>query len=155
MNLTTIWLIILVVCIVVELITMGLTTIWFAGGALIAAIAAALSLPLWLQILLFLAVSLVLLYLTRPVAVKYFNKDRVKTNAESLVGQQAIVISEIDNLQGIGQVTVGRQEWSARTADDNKKLPVGSVVIIRAISGVKLIVEEKAMPLTDKEEIQK
>ena len=85
MNLTTIWLIILVVCIVVELITMGLTTIWFAGGALIAAIAAALSLPLWLQILLFLAVSLVLLYLTRPVAVKYFNKDRVKTNAESLV----------------------------------------------------------------------
>ena len=72
----------MVVCIVVELITMGLTTIWFAGGALIAAIAAALSLPLWLQILLFLAVSLVLLYLTRPVAVKYFNKDRVKTNAE-------------------------------------------------------------------------
>ena len=151
MNLTTIWLIILVVCIVVELITMGLTTIWFAGGALIAAIAAALSLPLWLQILLFLAVSLVLLYLTRPVAVKYFNKDRVKTNAESLVGQQAIVISEIDNLQGIGQVTVGRQEWSARTADDNKKLPVGSVVIIRAISGVKLIVEEKELPLTGKE----
>ena len=114
-------------------------------------IAAALSLPLWLQILLFLAVSLVLLYLTRPVAVKYFNKDRVKTNAESLVGQQAIVISEIDNLQGIGQVTVGRQEWSARSTDDNKKLPVGSVVIIRAISGVKLIVEEKEMPLTGKE----
>ena len=151
MNLTTIWLIILVVCIVVELITMGLTTIWFAGGALIAAIAAALSLPLWLQILLFLAVSLVLLYLTRPVAVKYFNKDRVKTNAESLVGQQAIVISEIDNLQGIGQVTVGRQEWSGRSTDDNKKLPVGSVVIIRAISGVKLIVEEKEMPLAGKE----
>ena len=151
MNLTTIWLIILVVCIVVELITMGLTTIWFAGGALIAAIAAALSLPIWLQILLFLVVSLVLLYLTRPVAVKYFNKDRVKTNAESLVGQQAIVISEIDNLQGIGQVTVGRQEWSARTTDDNKKLPVGSVVIIRAISGVKLIVEEKELPLTGKE----
>ena len=151
MNLTTIWLIILVVCIVVELITMGLTTIWFAGGALIAAIAAALSLPIWLQILLFLAVSLILLYLTRPVAVKYFNKDRVKTNAESLVGQQAIVISEIDNLQGIGQVTVGRQEWGARTADDNKKLPAGSVVIIRAISGVKLIVEEKELPLTGKE----
>ena len=154
MNLTTIWLIILVVCIVVELITMGLTTIWFAGGALIAAIAAALSLPLWLQILLFLAVSLALLYLTRPVAVKYFNKDRVKTNAESLVGQQAIVISEIDNLQGIGQVTVGRQEWSARSTDDNKKLPVGSVVIIRAISGVKLIVEEKEMPLTGKEKLK-
>ena len=141
MNLTTIWLIILVVCIVVELITMGLTTIWFAGGALIAAIAAALSLPLWLQILLFLAVSLVLLYLTRPVAVKYFNKDRVKTNAESLVGQQAIVISEIDNLQGIGQVTVGRQEWSARSADDKLRIPAGTVVNVLAVNGVKLVVK--------------
>ena len=142
MNLTTIWLIIFVACIVVEIITMGLTTIWFAGGSLIASVAAAIGAPLWLQIVLFVAVSLVLLYFTRPIAVKYFNKDRVKTNAESLVGKQAIVISEIDNLQGIGQVTVGSQEWSARTTRDGITLPVGSVVIIRAISGVKLLVEE-------------
>ena len=142
MNLTTIWLIIFVACIVVEIITMGLTTIWFAGGSLIASVAAAIGAPLWLQIVLFVAVSLVLLYFTRPIAVKYFNKDRVKTNAESLVGKQAIVISEIDNLQGIGQVTVGGQEWSARTTEEGITLPVGSVVIIRAISGVKLMVEE-------------
>ena len=122
---------------------MGLTTIWFAGGALIAAVSAALGAPLWLQIALLVAVSLVLLYFTRPIAVKYFNKDRVKTNVESLVGKQAIVISEIDNLQGIGQVTVGGREWSARTTVDGIKLPVGSVVMIRAISGVKLMVEEK------------
>lgn len=145
MNLMTIWLIVFVACIVIEIITMGLTTIWFAGGALIAAAAAALNAPLWLQIVLFIAVSLVLLYFTRPVAVKYFNKDRVRTNAESLVGKQAIVISEIDNLQGIGQVTVGGQEWSARTTIEGITLPVGSVVIIRAISGVKLMVEEKTM----------
>ena len=142
MNLTTIWLIIFVACIVVEIITMGLTTIWFAGGSLIASVAAAIGAPLWLQIVLFVAVSLLLLYFTRPIAVKYFNKDRVKTNAESLVGKQAIVISEIDNLQGIGQVTVGGQEWSARTTEEGITLPVGSVVIIRAISGVKLMVEE-------------
>lgn len=142
MNLTTIWLIIFVACIVVEIITMGLTTIWFAGGSLVASVAAAIGAPLWLQIVLFVAVSLVLLYFTRPIAVKYFNKDRVKTNAESLVGKQAIVISEIDNLQGIGQVTVGGQEWSARTTEEGITLPVGSVVIIRAISGVKLMVEE-------------
>lgn len=147
MSYTTIWLMILVACVVIEIISMGLTTIWFAGGALIAAIAAAFQAPLWVQIMLFLAVSLILLYLTRPVAVKYFNKDRVKTNAESLVGQQAIVISEVDNLQGIGQVTVGRQEWSARNVDESKVLPVGSVVVIRAISGVKLIVEEKELPV--------
>ena len=143
MNLTTIWLIVFVVCIIAEIISMGLTTIWFAGGALVAAVVAAIGAPLWLQITLFAVVSLVLLYFTRPIAVKYFNKDRVKTNAESLVGKQAIVISEIDNLQGIGQVTVGGQEWTARTTQEGITLPVGSVVVIRAISGVKLMVEEK------------
>lgn len=144
MELTTIWLIIFVACIVIEIISMGLTTIWFAGGALIAAVAAALGIPLWIQIVLFVLISLVLLYFTRPIAVKYFNKDRIKTNAESLVGKQAIVISEIDNLQGIGQVTVEGKEWTARTINEGVTLPVGSVVIVRAISGVKLMVEEKS-----------
>ena len=87
MNLITIWLIIFVACIVVEIITMGLTTIWFAGGSLVASVAAAIGAPLWLQIVLFVAVSLLLLYFTRPSAVKYYNKDRVKFNAESLVGK--------------------------------------------------------------------
>ena len=145
MNLTTIWLIVFVACIAIEIITMGLTTIWFAGGSLAAAIVSAIGAPLWLQLVLFFCVSLLLLYLTRPIAVKYFNKDRVKTNAESLVGQQAIVISEIDNLQGIGQVTVNGQEWSARNVRGDERLSVGSVVFIRAISGVKLMVEEKKM----------
>ncbi len=143
MNLTTIWLVVFVACIAIEIITLGLATIWFAGGALVAAIGAAMGAPIWLQAVFFGAVSLVLLYFTRPVAVKYFNKDRVKTNAESLVGKQAIVISEIDNLQGIGQVSVNGQEWSARTVEEGVTLTEGSVVIVRAISGVKLMVEEK------------
>lgn len=142
MDLITIWLIVFVACIVIEIASMGLTTIWFAGGALIAAVAAMIHAPLWLQIILFLAVSLILLYFTRPIAVKYFNKSRVKTNAESLVGRQAIVISEINNLQGIGQVTIGGQEWSARNVVEGETLPIGSVVVIRTISGVKLMVEE-------------
>ena len=142
MDYSIFWLIALVLSIVIEIATLGLTTIWFAGGALLAVIAAALGLPLVVQIVLFFAVSLLLLYFTRPVAVKYFNKDRVKTNAESLVGKQAIVISEIDNLQGIGQVTVTGMEWSARTAE-GMTIPVGSVVNIVAINGVKLIVELK------------
>lgn len=143
MSEVTIWLAVLVVCVGIEIATMGLTTIWFAGGALVSAILAALNAPFWLQIVAFFVVSLILLYLTRPVAVKYFNKDRVKTNVESLIGRQAIVISEIDNLQGIGQVTVGGQEWSARSVKDDVQLPVGSVVVVRSVSGVKLIVEEK------------
>ncbi len=143
MSMTVIWLAILVALVVIELLTMGLTTIWFAGGALIATIASLIGAPLSLQIILFLLVSALLLYFTRPVAVKYFNKDRVRTNAESLVGRQAIVISEIDNLQGIGQVNVGGMEWSARTRVDGVRLPVGTVTTILAINGVKLIVEER------------
>lgn len=143
LNMTMFWLVLLVVLVVIELLTMGLTTVWFAGGALVAAIAAIFNAPIALQVILFLLVSALLLFFTRPFAVKYFNKDRVRTNAESLVGRQAIVISEIDNLQGIGQVNVGGMEWSARTRMDGIRLPVGTVTTILAINGVKLIVEER------------
>lgn len=139
----TAWLVFLIVCIIVELATMGLTMVWFAGGALVAAIAALCNAPIYLQIVLFLAVSIVLLCFTRPVAVKYFNKDRIKTNVESMIGRQAIVISEINNLEGVGQVTVGGQEWTARSKDEDVEIPVGTVVTVKAINGVKLIVEPK------------
>ena len=137
------WLVVVILSIAVEAITLGLTSIWFAGGALVALTAAALRLPIALQVVLFFVVSAVLLYFTRPIAVKYFNKDRIKTNAESLVGRQAIVISEIDNLQGTGQVNVGGMEWSARTKEDGVKIPVGTVTTVLAINGVKLVVEER------------
>ena len=143
MSMTMFWLIVLVVLVVIELLTMGLTTIWFAGGALIATVAAVLGVPLVGQVILFLVVSGVLIIFTRPLAGRYFNKDRVRTNAESLVGRQAIVISEIDNLQGIGQVNVGGMEWSARTRIDGVRLQVGTVTTILGINGVKLIVEER------------
>ena len=143
LSMTVFWLIVLVVLVVIELLTMGLTTIWFAGGALAATIAALFHAPVAVQVILFLVVSGVLIFSTRPLAVKYFNKDRVRTNAESLVGPQAIVISEIDNLQGIGQVNVGGMEWSARTRVDGVKLPVGTVTTVLAINGVKLVVEER------------
>lgn len=142
------WLVLLIICIGVEVATMGLTSIWFAGGALVAIFAAVLGAPIWLQAVLFIVVSLLLLFFTRPIAVKYFNKDRVKTNVESMVGRQAIVISEVDNLQGIGQVTVGGQEWSARSADDQVKIAVGAVVTVVAINGVKLIVREEQLQNT-------
>ena len=96
-EMVTLWLVVLIVSIGVEVATLGLTSIWFAGGAVVAVIAAALQAPIWLQILLFFAVSLLLLFFTRPVAVRYFNKDRVRTNVESMIGRQAIVTSEIDN----------------------------------------------------------
>ena len=136
------WLVVMVALIVIELATLGLTTIWFACGALVAVVAAALDAPLLLQILMFVVVSFAVLLAVRPIAVKYFNKDRTRTNIESMIGRQAIVVSEIDNMQGIGQVTVNGMEWSARSTINELKIAVGHVVVIRAVDGVKLIVEE-------------
>ncbi len=143
MNQAVIWLILFIVFVIIEIPTMGLTTIWFAGGALLSTVAALFGAPVYVQVTLFLVVSVVLLIFTRPIAVKYFNKDREKTNVEGMIGKQCIVISEINNLEGIGQVTVGGQEWSARSADEAAKIPVGAVVEVVSVSGVKLIVEEK------------
>lgn len=137
------WLAVMVIMLVIEIATLGITTIWFAGGAFIAFVLAMLNAPFLVQILAFLVASLVLLIFTRPVAVKYFNKDRARTNVEGMIGRQAIVVSEVDNLQGIGRVTVGGQEWSARTSQEGIVLPVGAVAIVKAVNGVKLIVEER------------
>lgn len=138
-----IWLGAVAVLLVIEAITTGLTTIWFAGGALVAGIAAYAGAGLALQLILFLCVSLVLLFFTRPLAVKYMNKGLEKTNVNSLLGKTAVVIQKIDNLAQTGQVRIGDVEWMARTASDAQKIPVNAVVIIKKISGVKLIVEEK------------
>lgn len=142
-TLSLIWLAVLFVCIVIEVATMGLATIWFAGGALIAAILAMAKAPLWAQVTAFFIVSIVLLIFTRPVAVRYFNKNRAKTNIDSLIGKEAIVLSEIDNLQGIGRVQVDGKEWTARTIANGITIPVGAVVVVNKIDGVKLLVEER------------
>lgn len=143
MNWILVWVILLVVFVVIEVLTMGLTTLWFAGGALAAAATAALHLPSYVQIATFIVVSGLLIFFTRPIAVRYFNKDRVKTNAESIVGKKAIVTGAIDNIKAQGQVTVAGMEWTARSTSDDVKIAEGTVVTVVAISGVKLIVEER------------
>ncbi len=143
LNATVFWLAALVILIAIEIATMGLTTIWFAGGALVAVIAAAAGAPVYLQVALFLVVSVVLLVFTRPVAMKYFNKDRTRTNVDSMPGKRAVVTKEIDNLQGLGQVSVNGMEWSARSKEVGGKIAEGTVVTVLAVDGVKLIVEER------------
>ena len=137
-----IWLAVLAVLLVTEAITAGLTTIWFAGGALAAAVASYFGAGLAAQIILFLCVSLVLLIFTRPLAVKFMNKGVTKTNANRLIGQNAVVIQEIDNLAQTGQVRISDIEWMARTSSDTDKIPVNTVVTVKEIQGVKLIVEK-------------
>ena len=145
MNPVIMWLAVLVILVIVELATMGLTTIWFAGGALIATIIAALEGPLWLQFVCFVVVSLVLLVLTRPVAMRYFNQNREKTNTDSLIGKQAIVTLDVNNLLGTGQVMLNGMEWSARSTKEDVKIEAGAVVVVKGISGVKVLVEPQEM----------
>lgn len=140
MNMTIIWLVAFVVLVAIELCTMALTTIWFAGGALGATLVAVLGGQLWLQIIVFLVLSSVLLFFTRPIALKYFNKGRVRTNAEGLIGKQAIITAQVNNLKGEGKATVDGNEWSARAESEDRVIEPGTVVTIKAIKGVKLIV---------------
>lgn len=136
------WLVLLVVLLVIELATLGLTTIWFAGGAAAAFVASILGAGLVVQIVVFLAVSILLLVFTRPFAAKYINKNRVRTNVDSLLGQKAVVTQDIDNLAGTGEARVDGKLWMARTENDGEQIVCGTTVTILGVSGVKLIVEK-------------
>lgn len=139
---TIFWFVLFVCLLVFELATWGLYTIWFALGALFATIVSIAGGPMWLQIVLFLAVSLLLLLFTRPLAKKYFNKNRVKTNVEMLLDKQVVVTQTIDNSREQGEISYNGMPWSARSADGHI-VEAGSTVRIKAIEGVKVIVEEK------------
>lgn len=138
-----VWLGLLVILLAMEALTLGLTTIWFAGGALTAFVLSLVGADLFVQIIAFCIVSVLLLIFTRPAAVRWLNKDRVKTNAGSLIGETAVVTERIDNLAGSGQVQVRGQHWTARTEEDNTVIEAGKIVKIQKISGVKLIIKEE------------
>ncbi len=145
------WLLLAALFIVIEIISLGLTTIWFAGGAFVAALAGLAGVSLTIQVALFLIVSIILLVLTRPVAVKYLDSKTQKTNSEALIGQKAVVLQTIDNLKTEGQVKVNGMEWTARAKTDEMVIPEGEVVTILEIQGVKLIVEPVSQDETDLE----
>ena len=140
---TVYWLVLFVALLIVEIITMGLTTIWFAGGALAAFLAGFIGFGLAVQVIVFLVVSVLLLVLTRPIAVRYFNQERQKTNAERLIGEKALVLEDIDTLKAVGRVSVGGQEWSAKTEEPDGKIGIDKIVEVEGIQGVKLIVSKK------------
>ena len=142
-NMTVFWLIAMVALLVIEGIVPGLVSIWFAAGALVALLLSLLNAPLWLQVLLFLLVSLALLVLTRPLAKKYVNSRVTPTNADRIIGKDCVVTEEIDNLQGTGAVMADGKEWTARMDNRDGKAPKGSVVKVLRIEGVRLIVTSK------------
>ena len=137
------WVVLVIICILVELATVGLTAIWFAAGALVSLAAAALGANPIVQIILFLAVSIVLLAATRPWAKKYINSRTQSTNADSLIGQTIQIKERVSNMDQTGMAVVHGQEWTVRTRNDNEIIEPGAKAKILAISGVKLIVAKE------------
>jgi len=140
------WLIAIAILLAIEIMTLGLTTIWFAAGGLVAFFTALAGGSIYLQFILFLIVSFVLILFTRPVAVKYFNKERIKTNVDAIVGREARVTQEINNFAETGSAMIGGQEWTARQEKQQSPedtIAVGSLVTVVAVSGVKVVVRPK------------
>ena len=133
------WLIIALIMLIVEALTAGLTTIWFAGGAFAALVCALLDLPTAVQIVIFFIVSICLLVFTRKIFVEKLKTGSQKTNVDALIGERAIVEAAIP-AYGVGQVKVGSQVWSAVCEKPDMEIEAGKLVKIHAIEGVKVIV---------------
>ena len=137
-----IWLGLLVIFLVVEIATVGLTSIWLAGGALAALILDIAGLNIWWQIGVFIVISFILLIFTRPFAVKYINSHHEKTNYEGIIGKVVRITEKVDNLQNTGTAVVNGLEWTTRTELDGEILNPGDLAKVVNISGVKLIVKK-------------
>lgn len=135
------WVAALVVFLIVEAVTAGLVSIWFVFGSLVALICAALGAAVWLQIFWFVIVSVATLVLTRPLVKRYVDSRSVATNADRSIGRTAVVTERIDNLAAAGAVKLDGVVWTARSTDDAVAIEIGERVTVRAIEGVKLIVE--------------
>ncbi len=137
-----IWLAAMVLFIILEIVTVGLYTIWFAGGCLIAFFAALLGFGPWTQAGVCVVVSGILIMFARPLTKKKLKIGKEKTNAESLVGEKARVIEKVDNIAGTGRAVVNGLEWMARSTEDAVTYNVDEIVTISEISGVKIMVKK-------------
>lgn len=144
MNMIIIWLILAALFLVVELITIGMVSIWFLAGSLAALLAAALGAALWLQLVLFLIVSILCFVLIYPRVKHLVRRNQQPTNADMVLGQTCVVTQKIDNVAGTGAVSVGGKIWTARS-QNGEIADEGTLVRAEQIQGVKLIVS----PLSD------
>lgn len=137
-----VWLLLTIAFIIGELVTVGLTSIWFAAGSLVALLAAICDANVFIQILLFLAVSIGLLIGTRPWAQRFINSRTQRTNADRAIGQVIRITERVSNMDQTGKAVVTGQEWTVRTRYDNDAIEAGEFARVLEISGVKLIVEK-------------
>ena len=135
-----VWLVILAVMIVLEIFSLGLTTIWFGIGAIGAAIVSWMGYGIWVQLIVFAVLSVIAMAVFRPLAVKYLNKDKEKTNIDGVVGEVGVVTKEINNEMAAGEVQLNGMSWTARS-QDGRVIPEAERVTVVSVQGVKLIVK--------------
>ncbi|MBQ6625900.1 MAG: NfeD family protein [Ruminococcus sp.] len=138
---TIFWLVLAVVLGVVEACTPQLVSIWFAVGALSGCVTSLLTDKIYIQIIVFVVVTVVMLILTRPLAKRLTKTSKTHTNSDRYIGKTAVVVTKIDNLSASGQVKVDNSVWSARSTE-NEVIDKDTKVVVKAIEGVKLIVEK-------------
>lgn len=138
---TIAWLALMVILLIMEIVTVGLTCIWAAGGALAALLLNVAGLPVIVQVIAFFVVTIVLLFFTRPFAMRVINTKREKTNYEGIIGKIIRISERVDNIAQTGTAVVNGQEWTVRAEQDADILEVGTIVKVVNISGVKLIVK--------------
>lgn len=135
------WLIIMVLCGILEGITLGITSIWFVFGALAALITSFVVDSVIIQVVVFIAVSVLLLLFTKPLAIKYLKIGSEKNTLNQVIGKEGLVLEEIDNINGTGQVKIGGIIWSAISLN-GKNLEENTTITVVEIKGVKVIVKE-------------
>lgn len=136
------WAIAIIVFSILEAITAQLVSIWFVLGSIGGLITAICGGAVWLQIVIFVAISVITLLLTKPLVKKIVNPKTQKTNADRCIGETAIVSEEINNISSTGQVKVGGNIWTARSTN-GEVIPTNTLVIVDKIDGVKLMVTKK------------
>ena len=133
------WFFLMVVFLALESSTVSLVSIWFAAGSLVAMIAAVLGAEVWLQVVLFVIVSMTLLASLRSVVRKFITPKLVKTNVDAVIGKTGAVLETIDNMKETGRVKLSGMEWSARSTE-NVKIEEDTLVKVDRVEGVKVFV---------------
>lgn len=140
MDLNIIWILAVVAFVILEAVTYQLVSIWFVFGAVSGMIAAVCGANFYIQMAVFIIVSLIFLAVLRPVSMKLVKRQDFKTNADGLLGENVLITQEVSNIKGTGQGKVNGMVWTVRS-DDDETVPVGTVAEIKRIEGVKLIIK--------------
>ncbi len=138
------WLLAVVIFAAIEMITLGLVCIWPAIGCIVGAVLALMEYPVWMQVVAALLTTLILFFLLRSLIVRVFNHDKKRRKAENYLGRTGIVVAEVDNNAGAGEIAMDDGRTFAVSAPPHTGvIPVGRVVKVMDVSDKRFVVKER------------